>query len=141
MVDADPENNVWRVHPYQAAQHLERVTPVLQRALERDGAYEVGDVFIEMIQGFFQVWVINDYQAVAVTRIQVFPRFKSLQICWCAGDGMKEWLDDLLEVLETYGREMGCSEVEAYGRRGWVRAVAHRDYEETMTVVRKRLDG
>lgn len=114
---------------------------MLQRALERDGGYTALDVFQGVINGTFQMWIAGDYLSVTVTRIQVFPQYKALQICWTAGDEMDQWLDPLLDVLETYARELGCREVEAYGRPGWKKAVAHRGYEQTMIVVRKLIDG
>ena len=113
---------------------------MLQRALDRDGGYTPLDVFQEVVPGNFQMWIAGDYLSVTVTRVQVFPRYKALQICWTAGDEMDEWLDPLLDVLETYAQDLGCREVEAYGRPGWKKAVAHRGYEQTMIVVRKLVD-
>ena len=130
-------NEIRGVTYLELADYASAAAPVLERALARDEAYSFDDVMAKLWRREMQMWVVNDCQAVAVTQIQVYPRFKALQVCWLAGDGVDEWFEDLMETLENYAEGMNCRQVEVYGRRGWKRLGEARGYQETMSVFRK----
>lgn len=115
-----------------------RVEPQLQRILARvDTGYSTEDVLTAIQQRDKQLWLTE--KAIAVTRIEVTPQFKILQVEHVAGDDMGEWFDGLMDELEAFAKSHGCKYVDAWGRKGWVKAAKHRNYKESLTLVRKAL--
>jgi len=52
---------------------------------------------------------------------------------------MNEWLDELIETLEIFAKEQGCTHIEAYGRKGWVKAAEHLGFKESYTIITKEI--
>lgn len=118
------------------------MTGLLERVVDRvDSGQTVNDVLISVINWDMQAWKIGEWDALAVTRIAVMPKWKCLVVAYLAGDGMDEWFHDLMDVLEEYAHANHCRHVEVWGRRGWKKVGASRGYEECMTVMRKVVNG
>jgi len=82
-----------------------------------------------------QLWFVSNEQTTAasvVTRI-------AGEVCFivaCGGNGMANWLG-LLDELEAWAKQQGCSIMRLIGRKGWKRKL--NDYRETRVVLDKRL--
>lgn len=73
-----------------------------------------------------QLWLVFDdgkLTAVFITKISVWSKLKSLTTVVIAGNNMDKWIGALDDVLVRFGREKGCSLLDAYGRRGWTKTV------------------
>ncbi len=130
-VKAIPANEA--VHVWdEARQHL-------SKALNRiDTGYSDEDLLTAIQMRDMQLWMVPG-QAAAVTQIQIFPQFKTLVILYLGGEQMSEWIEELMDTFEEYGRFMGCKYAEQYGRKGWERVARDRGAKTAFTVVRKAL--
>lgn len=122
---------------YEALSVWPEVRDYLIPAIERDGNYSDEDVLTRIQMRDMQLWVMPN--AAAVTQIHVYPRRKVLVIAYLGGSGMSEWIEELMDTMEEYGRAMGCDCVDTYGRKGWERVGKARGAESVYTVVRKAL--
>lgn len=128
------------------AEHAERAWPRLRSFVERaiargNGEYLADDILDAVKARKMQLWAVRDdeIRAVVVTEVLEYPRSRKLGVVGVAGEGMRDYLHLLPEVLEAYAKEQGCTSVRAGGREGWVRALAVYGYERTATIVEKDL--
>jgi len=79
------------------------------------GTHKVEDIAEGIRQGQFQLWPGKN--SVVVTEIIVYPQLKDLHYFLAGGD-----LDELRlmrPIIESWGKEIGCSRVSLAGRKGW----------------------
>lgn len=118
------------------------VSELIQSAVEYvDSGYLADDVRKALTVSEMQLWIAGDYQAIAVTQIQIYPQHKTCLIVAMAGEGMDEWFDELLGTVEEWAGKMNCKYVEEYGRKGWRRVGESRGYDQIYTVMRKQING
>jgi hypothetical protein len=95
---------------------LERLRHHVEAALEYSGGtHGIEDIAEGLKKGRFQLWPADD--SVVVTEIIVYPRLKNLHFFLAGGD-----LDELRlmrPLIESWGRDMGCTRVSLAGREGW----------------------
>ena len=116
---------------------FERLRHHVAAALEfSGGTHTVEDVAEGVRAGRFQFWPGRD--SAVVTEIIVYPQLKDLHFFLDGGD-----LDELRlmqPLIESWGKEMGCSRVSLAGRRGWERSfLRDRGYEPKWFVLCKDL--
>lgn len=117
-----------------------KVEPLLRRVVIPTTGYDLGSVLTQLQMGYMQLWVIGDFQAVAVTQIQIRPLHKVLWSQFIAGDHADEWLDDWEVVQAEYARANDCVAVEFSGRPGWRKfQQKYREYKPVLTTYRKEL--
>jgi len=117
-----------------------RAEGLLRRVATRDSGYTLTSVMAELATGGLLLWSIRDFQAIACTKIVQRPTDKVLWVQFIAGDRMKEWVDDLVDVMETYAREYECTAIEACGRPGWKKLTSKFSaYKAPWTIYRRNL--
>ena len=118
----------------------DRVEPLLKRVVKPETGYDLYSVLTQLQLGTMQLWVIGDFQGVVVTTVLKRPLHKVFWVQFMAGSDMKNWLDDVGEVLEAYATHIGCKMIEFSGRPGWNK-VRHRhpEYKQVLTVFRRAL--
>ena len=119
-----------------------KVRELLIPAIESvDSGFKEEDILQRLQVANMQLWVINEYEAAAVTQVQQYPQFKSALIVALGGENMNEWLDEFIEAVEKWASEIGCAYLEEYGRKGWERVGKPRGWEPTYVVMRKAVNG
>jgi hypothetical protein len=97
---------------------FERLRHHVAAALEYSGGtHKVEDIAEGIRRGQFQLWPSKN--SVVVTEIIVYPQLKDLHYFLAGGD-----LDELRlmrPIIESWGKEIGCSRVSLAGRKGWER--------------------
>jgi len=99
--------------------HLKKAVP------HTEGEIEPADMLPELIRGEMQLWFsVEDRQVTAamVTQIIPYPRKKVLRILSIGGEGMARWMKHF-PMVEEFAKQTGCSSIEAWGRKGWLRAL------------------
>jgi len=76
---------------------------------------------------------------VAVTEIIDYPLVSALRIVLLAGQDMAVWQRDLLETLESFATLHGATRLEAYGRKGFIRALKPLGFELAYYAVMKEI--
>ena len=99
-------------------EEFERLRHHVAAALEYSGGtHKVEDIAEGIRRGQFQLW--SGKNSVVVTEIIVYPQLKDLHYFLAGGD-----LDELRlmrPIIESWGKEIGCSRVSLAGRKGWER--------------------
>lgn len=116
------------------ADDVDAIWPAVEKQVNRvldsfDFGYGADYVHGKLKEKEMQLWICNG-DAVAVTEILIMPNFKILAVPLVAGEGMSDWLPDLVETLKEFGREHDCKYMEGYGRKGWVKALAFGGFKE-----------
>ena len=97
---------------------FERLRHHVAAALEYSGGtHKIEDIAEGLKAGWFQLWPGRD--SAVVTEIIVYPQLKDLHYFLAGGD-----LDELRlmrPIIESWGKEIGCSRVSLAGRKGWER--------------------
>ena len=99
---------------------IHQVVPLLEPALARaSGRYEIGDIIALCLAEQMQLWVSvyrGTVEAVCVTQINIFPRKKVLGIVFVGGGERDHWMP-FGEKIIAWGKEKGCTQVDAYDAR------------------------
>lgn len=99
-------------------EEFERLRHHVAAALEYSGGtHKVEDIAEGIRREQFQLW--PGQNSVVVTEIIVYPQLKDLHFFLAGGD-----LDELRmmrPIIESWGKEIGCSRVSLAGRKGWER--------------------
>lgn len=68
--------------------------------------------------------VIKDGRPVAAVTTCISPAANGdwLTIILCGGEGMADWLTEVLDMLEKWAHTCGCVGMQISGRAGWARA-------------------
>ena len=104
-----------------------RVRPFLEDFAAHDMDGRTADEFEAAIaERAQQLWVINDFQAVALTQVTG----GAVRITQCAGERRLEWQDALDDTIREWGRRLGKEWVVITGRPGWSKAAKARGYRE-----------
>jgi hypothetical protein len=101
------------------------VEPMLRKSTQRTKCYEPIDLLRLAMAGQIGIWVCEvDGKPVAsmVTKIEQYPRARVLEMLFCGGSRMKEWLPDAIRTMDHYARQTECQHIASIGRPGWARA-------------------
>ena len=107
------------IHVNDIPHYLPQVTRMLRDYVKPSTGYDLPGVQEELLAGTMQAWVVNDFEAIAITAIQDRPVQKVLWAQFLIGQRMRDWLGDLGEILADYARHHSCKAVEFAGRKGW----------------------
>ena len=128
------QNEVEAVWPH-IVEHLERAVAF------SDGEIETEDFLPFLLNEEMQLWVAvggGECVAAMVTQIIVYPRKKILRVIAIGGRDMKIWMQHI-DMLENYALAMGCTELEAWTKRGFLRVL--KDWKMSHIVIKKDLKG
>jgi hypothetical protein len=124
------------------------VASLLNKSVETSrGKFHIDDLFREIDGGKHALWVVIDEEegmktiAAITTRIIEYPSRRALAMDWVGGSRMGEWLPVVLETLEKYAKECGCSHLEGYGRKAWGRWLGKYGWEPEYIAYRMELSN
>ena len=103
----------------QVKDQLARCTP------HSEGELEPEDFKAFLTEGEMQLWLaIDDGELLAsmVTQVVTYPRKRILRIIAIGGGEMERWIH-FLSGLENWAMEQGCTALECWGRKGWLRVL------------------
>jgi hypothetical protein len=96
----------------------------IRAAVECTGLSNFADIEADVLTGMQLVWVAwdgKDILAAATTELSR-PLSKVCTLTACSGHDRDRWLP-LMEKIEQYARDEGCSSMRIYGRKGWERVL------------------
>jgi hypothetical protein len=130
MICIDP-SHVREIWPHAAT--------LLKAACRRTALNAFEDIEHEVMSGHSLLWLAwngHEIQAAATTILIKSEIGKVCVITACGGTQMKHWLP-LLDGIEAYARDEGCTRVRIYGRKGWLRVLD--GYREKHVIMDKEL--
>lgn len=107
--------------------YIESIWPQIEEYIKGAADYSYGRFTVEDIkEGVLtkpqQLWIAFDdkkiYGAV-VTEIYVYPQTVALTMHFTGGIELKKWKNEMLQMLQRFGKDHGCKIIESYGRPGW----------------------
>ena len=109
----------------------EDVSEMLAKAVNTSsGKFHIDDIYRDLEEGTYNLWLaIDDTKetgkvvAGITTRIVTYPNKKSLAMDWVGGERMSEWMPLAMKDLTSYAKDCGCSYLEGYGRKAWMRVL------------------
>lgn len=121
---------------------LERLVPMLEGALKDEHDCTIESVILDLFKGETQLWVVNDFEGVVLTRIMPRARRKILSIEWLVGENMKDWLEDWMPIQMGFAKDQGCGMIEFGTPRSVKRTVKrlHPEFEPVYTVYRCKVE-
>ena len=118
------------------------VEPYLEMVIDKSqGEAVLEDYYEHIATGDMQLWVAvedKDVLACMVTQIAPYPSKRVLRIIALGGENIDQWIDFLPDV-EHWAMGMGCSSLELWGRKGWLKIL--KDWECSYHVLTKDLKG
>lgn len=131
-VPAEHVSSVWQ-----------RVSSLLAPGMYRlGGRYDLDDVLRDLQHHQTSLWIAFDsttrvIEGAAVVRIADYPKRRLARIEIVGGKRLRKWADSILQAIEAYARDVGCSGVEASGRLGWERFSAPRGFKAAAVFIEK----
>ena len=123
--------------------------PKVSVALEHSlGEVTADDLKCRIIDGNAQLWLIIELPAleleqaivaVAITEIVQYDQLSSLRVITLGGANMARWARDLDNALVSFARGQGSTRMEAVGRAGLGRKLAHLAFLPSYTVYTKEI--
>lgn len=121
----------------------EPVLALSQRRVARDVGTD--DIYAALHAGHNQIWAVFDedtLRAVIVTEVCQHPRSRILNILHLAGHGMAAWMEEALDTMTRFAKDMRCDVISAEGRTGWARYAPKHGFKEARRVYEMELrDG
>lgn len=111
------------------------ILPFVESGMKYLDRYGIDDIKTALLTSEMQLFVAmtETIQGICITRIEVFPKCKVLNIFLVAGKDRNNWLH-FDEVLSQWAKELGCKYLEAYCRRGWEKVL---DWKHTKSIMVK----
>lgn len=109
------------VAPHQIQSIMHRLVPLLQNVVKPATGHTVEAVLHELLMGETLLWVIGDFKAITITRIQERPTGRVLWNEWLTGTDMDSWVGDWLTVQDAFARHSKCEAIEFAGRNAYMR--------------------
>ena len=118
---------------------LKKIVPLLDRVVAEEHDQTIETVLMDLFRGDSQIWVVNNFEAVLVTKIFTRGIKKILSIELMAGDNVKGWREDWIDTETRFARANHCDRVEFATARNCRRAVArlHPGFKPQYTVYRR----
>jgi hypothetical protein len=123
LITPDKVNELWN-----------NVEPYIDAAIHEYSLLTIEDLKRGCESGEYGLWV--HLEGAAVTILDHFPKGRVLQLAAIGGN--KNSVDLIEEVIETFAKEIGCIEVIAVGRKGWIKR--RPDYEFAGVLYRKKVN-
>ena len=109
----------------------------IEAALDHAGrTHGLADVRTAIERGDARLWPGDAAALVAV--VETDPGERRLLI-WLAGGDRSELEDQILPVVEAWGRENGCRRAMVIGRGGWERTLKSKGYAPLARIIAKEL--
>jgi len=100
-------------------EYIEEVVSHSQGEATSENFYE------DLTSGSMQLWVSiegKEVLACMITQISPYPNKRVLRIVALGGVEMDKWIQFLPDI-EHWAMNMGCTSLEAWGRKGWLRVL------------------
>lgn len=126
-------------------EHLPDVWPFAADFIEKARTanaddYSLAEIYAELERKDAQLWVWaenNAITAAGITKITVYYNKKVCGLPYIGGKDVLKWLSAAETVISEWARAQGCTVMEGYARKGWLRVLPH--WKPDWTRVRKSL--
>lgn len=110
----------------------QRITPMLQKALEEQTEHTLQSVYKWLQAEKMQLWIVP-WDIIVVTEIQ---RFEGSHVCvllLCGGQNLEQHKHEF-DVIDKWRKSIACDEMKIVGRKGWEKIFPQ--FENVGTILR-----
>lgn len=105
------------------------VAPLLEPAVARSGGrYDLPSLLAGLHARRSLLWVVhaedNVLRAAFTTRVAGYPLKAMLSVDFLGGDGIVDWLPQMVDTIVRFAAESGLDGCEMLGRHGWSKPLA-----------------
>lgn len=108
-------------------EYIESIWPSIENYAKGAAMYTYGrftsdDIKRGVLTNPQQLWVAfdeNEMYGMVVTEVFTYPQIKALTMHFTGGRDLPKWKAPMLELLQKFGKDNGCTIIESYGRPGW----------------------
>ena len=124
------------------------VSGMLNKAIETSkGKYHIDDIYEDLTKGYYNLWLVIDNKkdekviAAITTRIIEDPNRKAMAMDWVGGRRMTEWLPIVMNKLISFANDCGCSHLEGYGRKAWMKILKKYNWKPEYIAYRMEINN
>jgi hypothetical protein len=124
------------------------VSAMLNKAIQTSGGkYHIDDIYMHIKKGYYNLWLIIDEKedekvvAAITTRLIEYPSKRALAMDWIGGKRMYEWLPIAMKKLSSFAKDCGCSHLEGYGRKAWIKVLKKYNWKPEYIAYRMEIDN
>src|SRR5688572_14783801 len=101
-----------------------KVEPFIEAAWEQSpGVYRAVDILARILEGYEVLWGVFDEENNPVgaftTELHSFPLCRRLLVSCLGGERLNDWAEEALDVVKKYATDLGCTHLDARGRKGF----------------------
>ena len=133
------------IHPKLLPDLWPHVSPLLNKAVRLNPEIiDLGNVYAGALAGVYVVWAAVDettgeFVGAITTRIITYPKSKALALDFVGGTRIKEWVHLGQEAVEEHAKRNGCTHLEGYGRRAWLKYIEPLGWNQAFITYKKEL--
>lgn len=135
MLVGIPYTSIEQAWPY--------VEPLLNKAhLTGVGDYSFDDIYRGLIERKYQLWTWyeNDHiVAACVTCVVIYPQRKLCSLMMIGGKGLHFWKDEAQQIIVAWAKSKGCTALEGYDTRSWLRVLKQFGWRAVWTTIRREI--
>ena len=140
----DITHTITMVPPIYASTMWTEGREQLARAVARsNGRWNLEFLYAAILNGNQQLWLAFDedqvIDGVGTTEIYQYPEKKMLAIQFLGGDKFNDWVWDMLDKFKSFGKDTGCSGIEATARMGFWKWLEQDEFERSYVVYERSL--
>jgi len=118
----------------------------LARAVKRSqGRWNMEFLYASILNGNQQLWVAFDeghnIDGVGTTEIIQYPEKRMVVVQFLGGDNFNDWVWDMLERFKDWGKDNGCSGIEATARMGFWKWLEQDGFSRSYVVYERSFDN
>lgn len=86
------------------------------------GRYTVEDIKEGLTTKPQHLWIAFEDEKIygaVVTSFTYYPKMVALDMVFTGGIELAKWKNEMLQLLQRFAKDNGCSIIESYGRPGW----------------------
>lgn len=119
------------------------VADTVHDVVSRDSTmWDAETVHKRLLSEDMQLWLAVCNGAIAIVVVTEIFETSSGKTCGLpivGGTHMDVCIETVLDVIEGWARDMGCTRLEGVGRKGWVRVLAPFGWREKSVIIEKAL--
>tara|TARA_R110002096_G_scaffold379891_1_gene573880 strand:- start:260 stop:580 length:321 start_codon:yes stop_codon:yes gene_type:complete len=102
-------------------------------------------LYASILNGNQQLWVAFDedhnIDGVGTTEIIQYPEKRMVVVQFLGGDNFNDWVWDMLERFKDWGKDNGCSGIEATARMGFWKWLEQDGFSRSYVVYERSFDN
>lgn len=107
-----------------------------------DGEITIEDVIHGIDSGWMRAWLVfrgGNHIATAVTEIIEMPAKRIVRVLTLGGKDMKAFINELINALMNYARNVGATDIDACARPGMARTLQKAGWNRVYEVMRVKV--